>query len=176
MANDTPTTLYRLYGTGGELLYIGIAGNPGRRFEQHRADKPWWGDVVGITLEHHPTRAQAADAELEAIQAENPRHNIAGRTAPTRRRHHGRPTLPVRYQPAVPIEDTDLDPADYPDHCEICTRHPDHTWGDPDTWIRHPHLVRVADDNTAIRAIYRCPRHGNTWIVWWAHQPAGAAT
>ncbi|MFB4275783.1 GIY-YIG nuclease family protein [Nonomuraea sp. MTCD27] len=74
-----PTTLYRLYDTADRLLYVGVAGNPGRRFEQHRAEKPWWGQVARITLEHHPTREAALDAELTAIRTENPRHNIAGR-------------------------------------------------------------------------------------------------
>lgn len=74
-----PTTLYRLYSAADALLYVGIAGNPGRRFEQHRADKPWWGDVTHITLEHHLDRAAALAAELKAIRTENPRHNIAGR-------------------------------------------------------------------------------------------------
>jgi predicted GIY-YIG superfamily endonuclease len=75
----TPTTLYRLYDNTDALLYIGIAGNPGRRFEQHRTEKPWWGDVTRITLEHHPTREDALEAELAAIRTENPRHNINGR-------------------------------------------------------------------------------------------------
>lgn len=74
-----PTSLYRLFAADGSLLYVGIGGNPGRRFEQHRTNKPWWGDVASMTLEHHPTREAAIAAELQAIKAENPRHNIAGR-------------------------------------------------------------------------------------------------
>lgn len=72
------TTLYRLYNAADALLYVGIASNPGRRFEQHRTDKLWWGDVASITLEHHPSREVALEAELAAIRTENPRHNIAG--------------------------------------------------------------------------------------------------
>lgn len=75
----TSTTLYRLHDAAGHLLYVGIGGNPGRRFEQHHGDKPWWGQVAHITLEHHPTRQAALTAELKAIRTENPRHNIAGR-------------------------------------------------------------------------------------------------
>ncbi|WP_062434940.1 GIY-YIG nuclease family protein [Herbidospora daliensis] len=74
-----PTSLYRLFAADGSLLYVGIGGNPGRRFEQHRSDKPWWGDVASMTIEHHPTREAALAAELQAIKTENPRHNIAGR-------------------------------------------------------------------------------------------------
>lgn len=78
-----PTTLYRLYDATNCLLYVGVAGNPGRRFEQHRADKPWWGDVAHATLEHHPSRDDALAAETAAIRTENPRHNVAGRTEPS---------------------------------------------------------------------------------------------
>jgi predicted GIY-YIG superfamily endonuclease len=78
------TALYRLYDDSDALLYIGIAGNPGRRFEQHRRDKPWWGQVARITLEHHPTRDKALTAETEAIRTEHPRYNIAGTTNPPR--------------------------------------------------------------------------------------------
>ncbi|MET8334401.1 GIY-YIG nuclease family protein [Streptosporangium canum] len=74
----TPTTLYRLYNSADALLYIGIGGNPGRRFQQHRGAKHWWGDIAHITLEHHPTREAALEAEATAIRTENPRHNIAG--------------------------------------------------------------------------------------------------
>lgn len=79
----TPTTLYRLYSPTNALLYIGVGGNPGRRFQQHRGAKHWWGDIAHITLEHHPTREAAFAAETAAILTENPRHNIAGRAAPT---------------------------------------------------------------------------------------------
>lgn len=70
------TSLYRLRDTSGRLLYVGIAGNPGRRFEQHAGDKPWWGQVASITLEHHPDRGAALDAERHAIQTEAPAYNV----------------------------------------------------------------------------------------------------
>lgn len=72
----TPTTLYRLRTGDGSLLYIGIAGNPGRRFDQHAGTKPWWGRVATIDLEHHPSRAAAIEAERAAIAAERPLFNI----------------------------------------------------------------------------------------------------
>jgi predicted GIY-YIG superfamily endonuclease len=76
------TSVYRLFDADGDLLYVGIAGNPGRRFEQHRADKPWWGEVSRIDLEHWPTRQEAAEAESQAIREESPRYNIALRPRP----------------------------------------------------------------------------------------------
>ncbi len=36
MTDSSPTTLYRLYNADGGLLYVGIAGNPGRR------STIWW--------------------------------------------------------------------------------------------------------------------------------------
>lgn len=71
-----PTTVYRLFDTAGTLLYVGIAGNPGRRFEQHAGDKPWWGSVANLTLEHHLTREAATIAERDAIIAEKPLYNV----------------------------------------------------------------------------------------------------
>lgn len=72
-----PTTLYRLYDSNDRLLYVGIAGNPGRRFEQHASDKPWWREVARTDLEHFDSREGAATAERKAISAEGPLHNVA---------------------------------------------------------------------------------------------------
>lgn len=70
------TTLYRLYNKHGVLLYVGISGNPGRRFSQHAEDKLWWGDVADVKLTHFGTRQGAEIAERQAIQSEHPIHNI----------------------------------------------------------------------------------------------------
>lgn len=72
-----PCTLYRLFDVDDALLYVGIAGNPGRRFEQHAKDKPWWSEVDHIGLEHYDERVDAETAERHAIRTEKPRHNIA---------------------------------------------------------------------------------------------------
>lgn len=71
------TTLYRLYDSDDALLYIGIASNPGTRFEQHASAKMWWGDVATIRLEHFDDRSTAALAEGLAINAEQPLYNRA---------------------------------------------------------------------------------------------------
>ena len=70
------TTLYRLYNADDELIYVGVAGNPGRRFEQHRGDKPWWGEVVRIEVEHFATREAALEAERVTIASEHPPYNV----------------------------------------------------------------------------------------------------
>jgi excisionase family DNA binding protein len=72
------TTLYRFYDADGRLLYIGISGNPGRRFDQHAQEKNWWVLVARSTMEHFPGRRAAERAEAAAIVREQPLFNIAG--------------------------------------------------------------------------------------------------
>lgn len=71
-----PSTLYRLFAENGDLLYVGVGGNPGRRFEQYRRVKPWWDEVHTSTLDHYPTRESALEAERVAVIEEHPRYNI----------------------------------------------------------------------------------------------------
>jgi hypothetical protein len=73
---DSVTTLYRFFDHHGDLLYVGIAANPSKRFNQHNSKKPWWIEVAEIKLEHFPTRAEALEAERNAIRDELPAHNI----------------------------------------------------------------------------------------------------
>jgi hypothetical protein len=72
-----PQVLYRFFDEDGDLMYVGISLDPTSRFRSHRRDKPWWTEVHSITLEHFPDRAAVERAEIEAIRAERPRHNIA---------------------------------------------------------------------------------------------------
>lgn len=74
--------LYRFYADDGTLLYVGITNNPGNRFNQHGADKPWWHEVRGITMEPYPDRASVLAAEARAIAVENPRYNRSRPTLP----------------------------------------------------------------------------------------------
>src|SRR5207302_1242409 len=69
--------LYRFFDSAGELLYVGITNDPGRRLGQHRKLKPWWASVGSMTLEHFSTREALEDAEREAIAHERPIHNVA---------------------------------------------------------------------------------------------------
>lgn len=99
-----PTTLYRLYGPNDELLYIGVGGNPGRRFQEHRGDKPWWGEVARTTLEHFPTRQAALAAEAKAIRTLSPRYNIQHNRIAA-----GRPSQ-RRLEPPAPTLSPDIGP------------------------------------------------------------------
>lgn len=78
---DAPTVLYRFYDKDGNLLYVGITAKLSRRVADHRRRQPWWRQRVRTTIEVHPRRWAALDAERVAIVTEKPRYNIAGRDA-----------------------------------------------------------------------------------------------
>lgn len=78
LGDEIPTSLYRLFGAT-RLLYVGITNDLKVRFATHAALKTWWPEVARKTVELYPTRKAALEAELAAIRAENPLHNIAGR-------------------------------------------------------------------------------------------------
>lgn len=70
------TGLYRLHNSAGHLLYVGISGEPPRRWVEHSDEKPWWPEVANLSLEWFDTRAEALDAEIIAICRERPKYNI----------------------------------------------------------------------------------------------------
>lgn len=79
---DAPTTLYRRWGPGSRLLYVGIVvtGREAGRWGEHERSKPWWGteeEGFETTLEYFPDRREAKAAETLAIKREKPLHNIA---------------------------------------------------------------------------------------------------
>lgn len=68
-------TLYRFFDDDDNLLYVGCSLTWPTRFAAHQREKEWWGEVVRVTLDHFPTRAIAAEAEVAAIELEGPRYN-----------------------------------------------------------------------------------------------------
>jgi hypothetical protein len=74
--DQQPHALYRFYGAGGTLLYIGLTANLPTRLINHRDEKPWWTGVARITVEHFPDRASVVEAERRAIEAERPLYNV----------------------------------------------------------------------------------------------------
>jgi len=70
------TAVYRLFDVDGVLLYVGISNHFGQRWERHAKVQPWWPEVQRQTVEWHPTRKDAADAETVAIKDEHPRFNV----------------------------------------------------------------------------------------------------
>jgi excisionase family DNA binding protein len=95
---STPTALYRLFGDDDVLLYIGVAKTFGHRWHQHEQSKPWWPEVRWQTIDWHPSREAAEDAERAAIKAGQPKYNVV---------HNG---PPVKIRPAP----TSGNPADKP--------------------------------------------------------------
>lgn len=71
------TALYRLYGGAGQLLYIGVAINPERRWRRHKAERDWWPMVTEKRVEWFESRQEAEAAETAAIRAELPEHNVS---------------------------------------------------------------------------------------------------
>lgn len=70
-----PHALYRLFDETGQLLYVGISADPGKRMLQHRSDKVWWEQSATIHVQPMPDRQTALAAEKEAIKNERPLYN-----------------------------------------------------------------------------------------------------
>lgn len=77
-SQDESTALYRFYDGAGQLLYVGITGDPSDRWARHADEKPWWPNVARHTVEWLPSRDAALAAETAAIVAEEPVYNVAG--------------------------------------------------------------------------------------------------
>lgn len=71
-----PTALYRLFDAEECLLYVGISGNPPQRWNDHSAEKSWWGSVARKAVEWHESRKAAAQAEAVAVRLESPIYNL----------------------------------------------------------------------------------------------------
>ncbi|WP_094359955.1 GIY-YIG nuclease family protein [Mycobacterium marinum] len=104
-------TLYRFYSITGQLLYIGITMNAPARFNQHKAEKSWWHEVAGISMEVHETRSDVEKAERRAIKVERPLHNIAHRAHPSKTDRARSPIIPTPKPP---------DPAIITYNCDAC--------------------------------------------------------
>jgi len=96
------TTLYRHFDSADVLLYVGISGSPGRRFDQHAGEQSWWSEVARTSMEHYPSRTDALAAERQAITAEQPRYNV--HHGPLRRRRRSPHSGPVTVDPALAVK------------------------------------------------------------------------
>lgn len=99
--------LYRFWSADGRLLYVGITYRIEHRFSRHSKVKPW-DEIASVTIEHHPSRQEAEEAEKRAIQAEHPRWNVV----------HNRPVAPKPVPPTPPVR-APVDPCE----CSQCHRH-----------------------------------------------------
>lgn len=91
--------VYRCYGDDGQLLYVGETGELGTRFASH-AQKLWFTQVRGITLEWYADELDALNAERRAIHVEHPKYNVVHRNNATLRRPKARKRPKVK-QPAT---------------------------------------------------------------------------
>lgn len=73
----TAVALYRHLDINGELLYIGITSDPGRRWAQHLEMSPWARFVAHTTVHWLDDRERARSAERRAIASERPLFNRA---------------------------------------------------------------------------------------------------
>jgi hypothetical protein len=70
-----PPLVYRIYGAGGRLLYVGMTTNAlAARLADHQG-KLWWDPAGYVTAETFEDAAECARAERRAIQNESPSHN-----------------------------------------------------------------------------------------------------
>lgn len=76
-SDGRPAAVYRLWAADGALLYIGSAYDPEERCKAHHG-APWWPNVASRSDEPRVSRQDAYLAEMAAIAAEKPRHNVNG--------------------------------------------------------------------------------------------------
>lgn len=77
--NPGRTALYRLRDVDGALLYVGISQNLDIRWTNHAYTQPWWHMVHAKEITWFETRAEAAEAERQAVRSENPRFDATHR-------------------------------------------------------------------------------------------------
>lgn len=70
------TALYRFFGQGGDLLYVGISKRLGKRLQEHALYSPWWSEAAAHSIEWYPSGTAAGRAERAAIREEKPAHNV----------------------------------------------------------------------------------------------------
>lgn len=72
----TRTAVYRHYDADGRLLYVGAARSFGNRTQTHMREAAWVALSVRAEATFYPTREEALDAEMAAIQSEAPLYNL----------------------------------------------------------------------------------------------------
>ncbi|GEB58903.1 GntR family transcriptional regulator [Streptomyces gardneri] len=80
------TALYRFFNEAGQLLYVGVTGNPEKRWADHRrfAATTWWPLAARVTVKWYEAREEATAAELRDIRTKAPLYNAGGAPSPLR--------------------------------------------------------------------------------------------
>jgi len=79
--------VYRAFGAGDVLLYVGVAGNWGHRWSQHSLRSAFFAEVLRLEIEWLPSREAALRLEAALIREFRPRFNIRSGALPRARRH-----------------------------------------------------------------------------------------
>lgn len=69
------TSVYRCYGVGRELLYVGCSGNVNARIRQHRSQSDWASSMIHHSVRVYSSREVALTVERRAISLLKPKHN-----------------------------------------------------------------------------------------------------
>jgi hypothetical protein len=87
--------VYRVFGDGQQLLYIGSSERPRQRWHEHRSRTPWWSQALRYSLTWLPDRDAAYEAEQVAIVSESPVFNQVWQPR----------AIPAPRPPADPVEE-----------------------------------------------------------------------
>lgn len=74
--NGRACILYRWWDADGNLLYIGKSVSLMARIGSHKRRSSFFDRASVMTIERYPDEASLAAAEVQAIRAERPPHNI----------------------------------------------------------------------------------------------------
>ena len=73
---DQEHSLYRFFGAGDALLYVGLTVRLPTRLRDHHRGKAWWDEVARMTVQRYPNRPEVVEAERLAIMNEKPKYNV----------------------------------------------------------------------------------------------------
>lgn len=74
--------LYRWFNEEGQLLYVGISRQIGRRVKEHSKTAAWFTQAAYMTLEWATDQLELEAMEKKAIQQEGPLHNTTYNHSP----------------------------------------------------------------------------------------------
>lgn len=74
------TAVYRFYDDLGDLLYVGVAWNPFKRWATHRRRSGWHGSARRVVVEVYRSEREALRIEREWIRNAEPTWNIRSRS------------------------------------------------------------------------------------------------
>lgn len=95
---DKPTSVYRVFDSRDQLLYVGCSTYPHARMYEHRATAPWFPLAARFTVHRYRNRYAALLAEAVAIIDERPIHNRQTRSDIVRTRRHLLDEQPVEFR------------------------------------------------------------------------------